>query len=236
MWLAVAIVVTGLGGYIGLPHVAKIVLRKRFLDRIVKSGFVCVTFDDGPSPDVTPAILDILEEAKAKATFFVVGQAAEQYPEIMERIKVAGHEIGEHSYWHSHAWANGPLLTTKDLIAGGKVVGNYAGADSKTSFRPPYGKLNLATLAYIWFGKKRTVFWNVDPKDYRRSAENETRGGLKDRLREGSVVLLHDGRLDGPGRASNTVEILKSIVKEAAERDLRLVTVCEAIERGRRGN
>jgi peptidoglycan/xylan/chitin deacetylase (PgdA/CDA1 family) len=187
--------------YIPIPFVVKEVMRRKSLATVRKTGNVYLTFDDGPDPEATPAILDLLRQNGAKAAFFMLGESVAKYPNIVKHIIAEGHEIGEHSYGHTHPWKGSPLRSAVDLIKGGHALQQHPRPASASYFRPPFGKLNLVTLLYVWLTKKKVVFWNVDPRDYdpASSAETVARFAM-DRLDAGSIILLHDGRR-GPDRS-----------------------------------
>ena len=153
--------------YIFFPHIIKIWLREKFLLNMAKSEYIYLTFDDGPNPESTPRILELLDESGVKATFFLIGENIEKYPYLVEEIKERGHEIGEHGYSHAHPWKIGPISTTIDLIKNSKTTERYINPGNQILFRPPFGKFNTVSVLYLWFTKRKAVFWNVDPKDYK---------------------------------------------------------------------
>lgn len=208
--------------YILLPWGFKLYLRPRMLAKVKSRGCVCLTFDDGPHPDSTPRILDILDEAKVKATFFLIGKKAEQYPDIVGQIVARGHEIGEHGYLHRHAWRSAPLATINDLARGGRVLDSFLKDSPIRLFRPPYGKLNLAGLLYLWWNKRRLAYWNIDPRDYKLQTPRQLAEYVIPRLESGSVILLHDGRgTDGDNQAV-TVEGARLILQARIGRKMRI--------------
>lgn len=213
--------------YIGLPFAFKVFHRKKFLAEFANRDCVCLTFDDGPDPDCTPELLRVLEKHGAKATFFVIGKNAERHPEIMSAIARAGHAIGSHSYEHRFAWTTGPVRTLRDLQRGEMIVAavNMGRDESgRALFRPPFGKLNLASLFFMR-GPRRTIWWNVDPRDYEKNSGDAIAAEVVPHLRPGSVVLLHDGG-DRPIESKlATVEAVDKLLSAARERGLRVGTV-----------
>jgi len=215
--------------YIPFPFVVKTWMRRRFLVTVRKSGYTCLTFDDGPCPIATPQILDLLQKNGVKATFFLLGEKVEKYPDLVDRIMADGHEVGEHSYSHSHPWKCSPLRSITDLTRGGQTLKRYT-AQGTTCFRPPYGKLNLFTLIYLWITKRQVAFWDIDPKDYREHCGRMVAQKIGDRFRTGSVVLLHDGRNGGAALA--TIAATQLLLGSAAKSKLRFGTIGEALARG----
>jgi len=215
--------------YIALPWMAKKIMRSRFCSAIRLSGCACLTFDDGPHPESTPRILDILERHGVRATFFLIGANIEKHPGIAARIVSAGHEIAGHGYQHKHPWKCGPAASLKDLDRGNQVIRRTAGSDKETLLRPPYGKLNVFTLGYILFRRIRVAFWNIDPRDYSQTSAQEVARFTLERIAPGSVVLLHDGRKDPHASTEVTVSAVEKILEGTESRRLTLVTVSEAL-------
>lgn len=144
-----------------------------------------LTFDDGPSPESTPRILDILEVHNVKATFFCNGQEAEKYPELVNLTIKKGHLIGNHGYHHLSG------LKTKHI----EYIENISRAAPLTSadlFRPPYGRLSLAQYREL-IKAYTIVFWDLMPYDFDRKMSSEkVLNVLKNKIRPGSVIVLHD--------------------------------------------
>ena len=160
-------------------------------ERGARSDAVYLTFDDGPHPEHTPRLLDVLAENNAKATFFVVGQQCEKHPEIVRRIVGEGHQIGNHTFFHR---------LPRDVSAAGLgdevertrgVIRQIAGSDCRL-FRPPYGALTLSKMKALWRCGQTIALWSVDPRDYKSNA-GEVVCWLRNHPAEGGdVVLLHD--------------------------------------------
>jgi len=180
--------------YLGLPALVKIYLKHRFLSKIQTSNYLYLTFDDGPNPEATPVLLDILRDNGAKATFFVTGKMAEQFPDIVARICSDGHTLGGHSYAHCHPWKTGPLASYKDMAKGTAIIRDYLPPGEKILFRPPYGKFNLVTLYYLIITGQKAVFWNNDIKDYLANEPADVCDRINEQIRKGNrLILLHDG-------------------------------------------
>lgn len=146
---------------------------------------MCLTFDDGPDPDSTIRILNILEKHKIKAIFFCKGKAAEKYPEIVDRIRSAGHIVGNHGYEHLNGWR----CTTEKYLKNAESAVPFT---SDLLFRPPYGRMRLGQYSRLKASFK-IMFWDIMPYDFDESfgAENSLRI-LKKKIRPGSVIVLHD--------------------------------------------
>jgi len=146
---------------------------------------LCLTFDDGPDPDSTPQLLDILDKHNIKALFFCDGRVAEKYPDLINRMISKGHITGNHGYNHLNGWTT----SLKKYIAD---VAKAAPYTSFRLFRPPYGRLRFDQ--YIKLKEKyKIVLWDIMPYDFDTSfgSENSLRI-LKNKIRTGSIIVLHD--------------------------------------------
>jgi len=144
-----------------------------------------LTFDDGPSPDSTPQILDILDLCNIKAVFFCDGRAAENYPDLIRQITSKGHIIGNHGYNHLNGWKT----STEKYIAD---IEKAAAFTSDRLLRPPYGRLRFGQYRKLKKNYK-IVFWDLMPYDFDASFGNEkSLQVLKNKIRPGSVIVLHD--------------------------------------------
>ena len=157
-----------------------------------ESRALALTFDDGPDPTHTPAVLDRLRALGVRATFFVVGRRAEAYPGLVARIAEEGHAVGHHSWRHDP-----PHLTSaRTLVAEARrtsaLLLPLVGARPRL-YRPPHGKLTPAKLLGLWALGQTVVLWNRDPKDFTRAAPEPLRRWFEaERLAGGDIVLLHD--------------------------------------------
>jgi peptidoglycan/xylan/chitin deacetylase (PgdA/CDA1 family) len=152
-----------------------------------KEKILCLTFDDGPDPDSTPFLLNILDKHQIKATFFCCGYAAEKYPDLIKLITSKGHLIGNHSYSHLKGWETPFGKYIED-------VNRAAVSTSPVLFRPPYGQLTLKqdkTLMKTY----KIVFWDLMPYDFdNQLGSKNSLNILKKKIRPGSVIVLHDSR------------------------------------------
>ena len=146
---------------------------------------VYITFDDGPTPDVTEQILEVLDKYSVKASFFCCGQNADANPELLKKIADEGHTIGYHSYSHKD------ILKTKPSDWLADVERNSALSDVKL-FRPPYGRILFRHYRSLK-SRYKFVFWDVMSYDYDTSRSPESIMSLLDKsVRDGSVVVFHD--------------------------------------------
>lgn len=179
-----------------------------------------------PIQPAQPELIKILEKHGAKASFFVVGREAERHPEVMRQLAAAGHDIGSHSYAHLFAWTTDPVRTFLDLQRGNRIACEFNPAGAVEFFRPPYGKLNLASLLFMATGG-RTIWWNVDPRDYETNSSGAIASHVIERMKPGSVILLHDGGNRALKSKQATVDAVDAILTAASGRGLRIATVRE---------
>ena len=152
---------------------------------------VHLTFDDGPHPQWTPFVLDLLEQHGQKATFFCVGDNIRRHPDLFDRICREGHSWGNHTMHHDSGWTTGTFAYLRSHLA----------CDALTKsglFRPPYGRLTKAQARAIGC-RDRIVMWDVLTGDFdrRRSAEVCLEATVQ-ALRPGSIVVMHDSEKAGP--------------------------------------
>ena len=165
----------------------------RFLWRLpAPGGAVALTFDDGPHPEHTPAMLDVLARAGARATFFVVGREVEKYPELARRIVAEGHGIGGHSYDHTVITSLRPAALVDDLAHCRRVIREATGLDTGL-FRPPKGEVSLRSIRTVCRAGYTLVHWTRTYSDYRRDGVD----ALTRRIDAappvpGDVLLFHD--------------------------------------------
>jgi peptidoglycan/xylan/chitin deacetylase (PgdA/CDA1 family) len=158
----------------------------------VEGMSIAITFDDGPNPNLTPRLLDMLKERGIKATFFVVGKNVEEYPAIVARMAAEGHEVANHSWSH-------PTLTKLGFESFRKQIENTNEAIAKATgkrpvlMRPPYGATNVGLNKRLneQFGLK-VILWSVDPLDWKYRNSNRVYNWIIQNTRPGSIILAHD--------------------------------------------
>jgi peptidoglycan/xylan/chitin deacetylase (PgdA/CDA1 family)/glycosyltransferase involved in cell wall biosynthesis len=180
---------------------------------------VCLTFDDGPHPRITPQVLDILGEQNAKATFFVVGQRAAEYPELIRRIVREGHTLAHHTFVHADNPSQLSAAQLMEEIAKTDKVLRDIVAQPMPLFRPPHGKLSVAKLWALWRAGLTVVLWNRDPKDFAAADSAQLRAWfLENPLNSGDIVLMHDN-------AAVTPPVLEELIRSTRRAGLDFVTV-----------
>jgi len=172
----------------------------------VRSGKVCLTFDDGPHPEHTPRLLDQLRESGVRATFFVVGRAAEKFPHVLRRIVAEGHRVGNHTYLHREPETVSARELLEEVDRTQELLTRLTGL-RPTLFRPPHGKVTVAKMWRLWWARLTVVLWNADTKDYARTSPADLREWVAGRVfRGGDVVLMHD-------TCPHTVEVMPDLIR-----------------------
>ncbi len=178
----------------GIKKVLTSVLsRDRMFDRGPASATgIALTFDDGPHPEYTPALLDELQRLQLRATFFVVGEAVERNPALTRRIVADGHTIGSHTYTHSEPAQTNAAKLLIEVHRSLALIEDLTGV-RPTLFRPPKGKLTIAKSWGLWRLQQTIVLWNQDPRDYQASAVSGIQPWIdKYQPSRGDIILMHD--------------------------------------------
>ena len=182
--------------------------------RLPEPRGVALTFDDGPHPQGTPAVLDLLERAGATATFFLVGEQVERWPGVAAQIAAAGHEIALHGYRHRLLLRRPTPILARDLDRASEVIAAATGV-VPTLYRPPYGIFSLGALRLVRARGLRPLLWSRWGRDWgarERPAEIARRASAV--LVPGDVVLLHDAdHYSSPSSWERTVAALPSIIE-----------------------
>lgn len=151
-----------------------------------------LTFDDGPDPEATPRLLEILDRHDVRATFFLRGDHAEQQPSIVRDILAAGHTIGNHTYSHVNAWKVSHRAYAAELEKATAVLTELTGQPLQW-MRPPFGRFTPRTLIWCKHAGQKLTMWDVLPGDFVPSATPEHIAcWTESRMRPGSIVCLHD--------------------------------------------
>ena len=190
------------------------------------SPVVALTFDDGPVPQYTQQILDILASHGARATFFVLGYLARGHPELIQRAARQGHEIGIHSWAHANFTRLSADAMRQDIGRCQELLQPLAAGYAPIRwFRPPYGAKNQTVEAVIQAAGLRLVMWSVDPADWRRPGSDAIYQRVMNQIHDGAVVVMHDGG----GPRQGTVEAIRRLVPALQQRGYQLVTMSELV-------
>lgn len=167
-----------------------------------------LTFDDGPSSEYTPRLLDLLQQYDIKVSFFVVGRAAEKHPEIIHRMKEEGHFIGLHSLEHCSAYLMTPQRTKKDFAESLQILRRLD--IEPRGYRPPWGHQTPWSRKEAERQDLEIMLWDVMAEDWRKNTTSEEIAGkLWERVTPESIICLHDGRCgQAPERMIDALEIV----------------------------
>lgn len=181
---------------------------------------IALTFDDGPHPYLTARILDILERYNVKATFFMVGENVENYPDAARAVLAGGHEVGNHTYSHRHVNA---LNRQSVLVEMGKCEDALEELCEYRPhlFRPPEGALSQHVEACLEEEDYMLVLWSLDTRDWEDKSTDRIVHSVLDQVRPGDIILMHDYI----GRNSKTPEALEILLPALLERGFEPVTV-----------
>jgi peptidoglycan/xylan/chitin deacetylase (PgdA/CDA1 family) len=210
---------------------------RRFLGTLTRvktaEPLVALTFDDGPHPLYTPALLDVLARYGARATFFVIGEQVAAHPELARRIVAEGHALANHTWSHRDL----PDLTRaerhREIRRCAVALAPYGDA---RLFRPPHGRLDLASRLDLALAGHLPVTWSAHAEDWRHHDATTFAERLRARVRPGSITLLHDA-ITGPGLEPGVhdrtplIEAVARFLAESVGR-LRAVTVAELMRTG----
>jgi len=161
-----------------------LVWRKETLD-----NEIWLTFDDGPTPEVTPWILSILKKENVKATFFLVGQQIEEFPELVGAIIKDGHTIANHSYSHKNGWLTNKEKYLEDIDNCQELMPN------NKLFRPPYGKITKAQIAVLK-EKYKIILWDVLSYDFNQNTSpKKVQENIIQNTISGSIIVMHNNQM-----------------------------------------
>ena len=220
--------------YAGVPWIYG-QLARRLLERRAKEHEALVlTFDDGPGSSLTPAILNILAEDKAKATFFLLGRNIAGREAIVRQIAEQGHDICSHGYDHLHSLKVSPFRVLSDIKRGWAAIDAALGTERrKYPFRPPNGKLNIICLLYLLVRQVPIVYWSIDSGDTWRQQPDSLRVALLAEKTGGAVSLAHDFDRSNENTSRFVVESVRAALAMAADKGMRVLTVSELLDLGR---
>ncbi|USK33628.1 polysaccharide deacetylase family protein [Bacillus sp. F19] len=188
---------------------------------------IALTFDDGPEDIYTPQILDILRQKDVKATFFVVGKQAREYPERLKQIYREGHVIGNHTWDHPHV----PDLTNQQLIE--NVQSTTAEIEKITGvktnlFRPPYGEIKDRQVALLNNRGYSSIMWTADTMDWSGVSAEDILSRVKQNVSPGVIILQHNYHVSGQ---FETVKALPQIIDQLRAQGYEFVTVPKLLDK-----
>ncbi len=187
------------------------------------SGYMALTFDDGPDPEITPRVLDALEEAHARGTFFLLGERVKRYPETARSISERGHLLGSHSMTHPRLFLMRRTDVEVEVDESRKAIYDATGK-VVSLFRPPYGIFDFTVARVLREREMDLVLWSVLSGDYSGTSEAEVFRRIWPFLRPGAILVFHDTKQGG---GHGLESLVRSVCAEALKRGVRLGGVDE---------
>jgi peptidoglycan/xylan/chitin deacetylase (PgdA/CDA1 family) len=187
---------------------------------------VALTFDDGPTSNITPQVLEILKQNKIKATFFLIGQNLKHFPKIAQQIVADGHTLGNHT-WHHWRKLMMAFTASHELEDTAQLMYEVTGVQTSL-FRPPNGFLHNGLVDYALKRKDAVVLWSLDSEDWRGSQTSVEKivNRVVTGVKPGGIILMHDGG----GDRSRTVQALPKIIEQLTNLGYKFVSVPELLE------
>ncbi len=159
---------------------------------------VYLTFDDGPIPEITPHILEVLRSKGVHATFFVVGDNVRKYPELIDRIVADGHRVGNHTFHHLPGLKTSLAEYMRDVSACDELLRRHIGNEVHPLFRPPYGRMRPSQRRELKNTGYEIVLWDVLTHDYNnRYSATQLVDVVERYTRQGSIIVFHDSLKSG---------------------------------------
>jgi peptidoglycan/xylan/chitin deacetylase (PgdA/CDA1 family) len=206
----------------GLPHLLKKWQIASLRKRCRKSRVIVLTYDDGPGEMLTPTLLKVLESYNVRANFFMVGHKVNSFTNQAREVISKGHIVGSHSFRHLHAWKSNPYAVNRDIQAGFQKCKQIS---SSNLFRPPFGKITLATLLLTWISHKELAWWTIDSSDtWATSLPIEK---IIDQLTNegGGVVLMHDYDRNNSSKRDFVIDLTNRLIQFARDEDFKIITL-----------
>jgi len=171
---------------------------------------IYLTFDDGPNPDVTPWVLDLLKQFDIKATFFLVGRNVQEYPELLDRIISEGHQIGNHTMNHEC----GTKTSLHSYISSVSKVDTHIKSDL---FRPPYGKVTSNQFKKLIESGRKIVFWSWLSYDFDKNISPQKIIQKASEIKGGDILVFHDSKKAFPNLKNSLAEIIEQLIGRGFE-------------------
>ncbi|MEH2078190.1 MAG: polysaccharide deacetylase family protein [Nostoc sp.] len=184
---------------------------------------IALTFDDGPWPESTAQVLDILKQNQIKGTFFLIGQNVKNYPNLVKREIAEGHVIGNHTWHHWYQFMN-PQAAAYEINHTADLIYQVTGIKTNL-FRPPGGIMHNGVADYARNNKYAIILWSSDSVDYSRPAVPKLINNVFRKAKPGGIVLMHDGG----GNRSKTVQALPEIIANFRKQGYSFVTIPELL-------
>ena len=185
---------------------------------------IALTFDDGPHPRYTPQIIEILDQYNIKATFFIIGVNAKNYPDTIESIIKHGHEIGNHTFSHPHVSCLNSHTLKEEVEKCESTV--FGLTDYKTKlFRPPEGLIDADVRSVLRCLDYKVILWDIDTRDWANTPPETIANNVISNVKSGDIILMHDYIAHN----SPTPDALRLFIPKLIEKGYKFVVVGELI-------
>ncbi|WP_077617479.1 polysaccharide deacetylase family protein [Bacillus sinesaloumensis] len=181
---------------------------------------VALTFDDGPTQNVHES-LPLLDKYNVKATFFLIGQDIEKYPEEAKQIVEAGHQVGNHTYSHDRMVLKSQSFISEEIEKTDELI-REAGYEGENDFRPPYGKKFVGLPYYLSKEDRETITWNIEPDTYHTTPVDKV-NYVKENIQPGSIILMHPMYAE----VDKVLAEIEGVIQTLQDEDYTFVTVDE---------
>jgi peptidoglycan/xylan/chitin deacetylase (PgdA/CDA1 family) len=226
--LAVCLIVAVI--WIPAPFVWRRSQERALAGRCRAARILVLTYDDGPDPEITPRLLELLKSEGVKASFFLIGYKAKQHVGLVQQLLADGHEVASHSQTHLNAWKTLPLRWGRDVALGVETITALGGTG--TRFRPPWGKLTALGVAQVLLTGLDLAWWTVNTQDvWARRPINQVLSDIE--RKGGGVILMHDtyGRYPPgnliPSNLDHILALTRSLIEHARDNNYRMVRLCD---------
>lgn len=228
LWIVLAVVVFS---YSVFPVLWTRTIRKASFYKTGRSGTVSLTFDDGPNPHYTPRLLDVLHDCGVRATFFVLMEQANRYPDIVERMLREGHDVQVHGFKHWFVPILPPFVTRTQCIEAKHALEARFNTHCLV-YRPTWGACNLATLWWLHKAGMKLCTWSVMVGDWRRLEAQELILRIEKKICDEAIIVLHDSDWT-PGAEHEApeavIQAIPTLVQKIQARGLQLVRISDCL-------
>lgn len=189
------------------PQIIRLLYRKAVWNFSQREKVVYLTFDDGPIPEVTPWLLDLLKKENIKTSFFCVGENVQKHPEVFQQILDDGHSVGNHTFNHIQGLKSGNYRYLANIEKANTLIGSNL-------FRPPHGFLKRSQYKRL-SRKYRIVMWDVLSRDFdNRISAKEVHNNVMGYVRPGSIITFHDSLKAEKNLKEALPEVIRSLKKQ----------------------
>lgn len=206
--------------FVHIPKWVQFIFNKQLWSIPTSGKELYLTFDDGPTPEITEWVLGQLKKHRAKATFFCIGKNVVSHPSIAAKIIADGHQIGNHTHNHLQGWKTTPDSYLKNVFKATETLEKLA--IHTLLFRPPYGKITLSQVKKLRKKGYKIVMWDVLSEDYNSAINSEKcLQNILKHAQKGSIVVFHDS----VKAASHLKEVLPKVLKYYREKGYEFKTL-----------